>query len=63
MIQIANARLNAAFMRIIASQVSLIPSATISLNRPVASTVGCSICVTITRNRNTPRPGNRNRAV
>ena len=63
MIQTANDRLNAALTRIIAAHVSRIPRAMNWRNRPDVSTAGCTIWVTITRNRNTSRPGNRNRAV
>ena len=63
MIHTAKDRLNAAFTRIIASQVSLSPSATNSRNSPAASTVGCSIWVASTSSRNDRSAGKRCRAV
>ena len=63
MIHTANERLNAALMKIIAAHVSIMPSVTNWRNRPEVSTAGCSICVTMTRKRNTMRNGNCTRAV
>lgn len=62
-IHTANDRLKAAFTRIMASQVSLMPSTKNSRINPVTSTVGCNIWVTSTSPRNSARPGNRRRAV
>ena len=63
MIHTANDRLNAALMKIIAAHVSIRPRVTNCRKRPDVSTAGWSICVTMTRKRNTNRPGNRKRAV
>ena len=63
MIQIANDRLNAPLIRMSATQTMWPFQPTNSWYRPMASTVGCSICVISTTSRNASRPGNRNRAM